>query len=378
LLAALLAGPNEANLGDAALPNGTAPVPWGGHDVEPTALGEPTILFVNFEGAVLRSGCGNDAHYDCSTLADTFDGYVGPYGGNLTQQAAILQTVRKHLAPLGVTAVSHRPPDDVEYSMVLYGDLGPQGFAGIAPYIDCGNVWKSDTSFSQGFKSANQGATVILQEAAHTWGLEHVNQPHDIMHPVTEGVAPTFVDECEKIVSNTSLDESSGVCNLVHTKFCDAGHQNSQQELAWLFGPPVADTDPPEVVITSPEPESVHELPAVVALRASITDSLDPQFYNVSVRLDGEEIFAQEAYDDIDLAFAVADPGEYAIELVVTDEAGNVGGDAVTFTYVSEGELAPTLDGGCRVASVETRGESGRSAPALALLLLPLVRRRRR
>lgn len=366
LLAAILAGE-----GDDALPSETAPVPWAGHDVEPTAAGEPSILFVNFDGAVLRSGCGNDAHHDCSTLADTFGGYVGPYYGNLTQRAAILQTVRKHLAPFGVTAVSHRPPDDVDYSMVLYGDLGPQGFAGIAPYIDCGDIWKSDTSFSQGYKTANQGSTVILQEAAHTWGLEHVNQPNDILHPVTEGVAPTFIDECQKIVSNTALDESSGVCNLVHTRFCQAGYQNSHQELVYLFGPPVPDTAPPTVEITSPVDGSVHELPAVVALRATITDQLDPQFYEVSIQLDGKEIFAQEAYDDIELAFAVTDPGDYVVGLVVADEAGNVGEASVSFSYVPEGELDPTLDAGCRVAPRETGAWCG-------LLMVPLLWRRRR
>ncbi len=358
--------------GDDELPDATAPVPWAGHDVDAADAGEPTILFVNFDGAVLRNGCGNDAHFDCSTLADTFDGYVGPFGGNNSQRAAILQAVRKHLAPFGVTTVAKRPPLDVDYTMVLYGDLGSQGFAGIAPYIDCGDVWKADTSFSQGYKSANQGATVILQEAAHTWGLEHVNQPNDILHPVTEGVAPGFVDACEKIVSNTSLDETSGVCNLVHTRFCEAGYQNSHQEMEYLFGPSSPDTQSPVVEIVSPAPDSVHELPAVVSLRADISDNFDPQFYALSVYLDEELIFETDVYDDLEVAFQVKEPGEYDVRVVATDDAGNAGEGSVTFTYVPEGELEPQLEPqGCSVA------DHARSNPWWLLALWSLRRRRR-
>lgn len=364
--AALLASEGE-------LPGETPPVPWSGQDVLPAKVGEPTILFVNFEGAVLRSGCGNDPHFDCSTLADTFGGYVGPFSGNATQRAAIMEQVRKDLAPFGVTAVAHRPPLEVDYDMVLYGDLGPQGFAGVAPYIDCGNVWSSDTSFSQGFRSANQGSTVILQEAAHTWGLEHVNQPDDILHPITEGIAPSFVDACEKIVSNTSLDESSGVCNLVHSRFCEEGFQNSAAEMAYLFGPPVPDQDDPVVEIITPEQDAMYELPAFVSLRAEVSDNFDPQFYQVSVEVDGAEVFADERYDDVELAFQVNEPGEYEITVRVADEAGNTAQDTVQFSYVAEGELDPVLEpSACTVDS--SRGPSG----ALWLLLLAAVPRRRR
>jgi hypothetical protein len=121
--------------------------------------------------------------------------------------------------------------------MVLYGDLGDQDFAGIAPYVDCGNLWPNDTCFAGAYLGSNIGATVILQEAAHTWGLEHVNSEFDNLHPFVAQPTPYFQDKCNKIVANTDLVEIGGVCNSVHEMFCEAGYQNSYQELLYLFGP---------------------------------------------------------------------------------------------------------------------------------------------
>ena len=47
---------------------GAAPVPVGASPRQTT----PELLYINFEGAVLQRGCGNDPHYDCSSLAETF------------------------------------------------------------------------------------------------------------------------------------------------------------------------------------------------------------------------------------------------------------------------------------------------------------------
>ena len=44
--------------------------------------GVPELVYVNFGGAVLQKGCGNDARQDCSTLAGQFEGYVGPFRGD--------------------------------------------------------------------------------------------------------------------------------------------------------------------------------------------------------------------------------------------------------------------------------------------------------
>ncbi|MCA9713004.1 MAG: hypothetical protein KDK70_44680, partial [Myxococcales bacterium] len=120
-----LAGPIDP---DAGLPLATAPTPIAGPDVLAHQPGTPTTLFVNFDGAVLQRGCGNDPKHDCSALADIFDGYVGPFTGHDGYKFSILQATRDDVEDFGVRVVIERPDDSVDYAMVLYGDLGEQSF----------------------------------------------------------------------------------------------------------------------------------------------------------------------------------------------------------------------------------------------------------
>lgn len=341
----------------------TAPLPLAGPDALPTAASRPHLLYINFDGAVLRRGCGNDSRHDCSTLADLFDGYVGPFVGSEHRRVSIVQAVRKDLAEFGVRTIITRPPAEQDYTMVLYGDLGTQTFAGVAPYIDCGNLWANDTCFAGAFQGSNIGSTIILQEAAHTWGLEHVNAPFDNLHPFVAQATPIFTDVCNKIVSNTDLVEVGGQCNLVHEKFCDAGYQNSHQELLYLFGPAVPDTSPPSLTITSPPDGSVHVLPATIPLLGEVTDDLSPQYYDITITRDGKTLYEGEGYK---LELILQDPpvGEYELEVRVVDDGDNAGKARVGFTILPEGSDDPDTDtepgdsetdtgeaggGGCRV-----------------------------
>ncbi len=364
-----------------ALEASTPPLPAApiSADDVPRAAGQQEILYVNFDGAVLLGGCGNEAHYNCSTLASIFDGYVGPFSGNDTQRISILQATRKAVADFGIRVVVDRPPDDTPYTMVLYGDLGPQDFAGIAPYIDCEDVHRNDTSFTAAFDTSNTGSTVILQEAAHTWGLEHVDAEFDVMNPFKSGgLHQSFTDVCERIVANTDLQPTAGSCNQVHTRFCDAGFQNSWQELRWLFGPPIPDTTAPELEIVSPLPGEVFVLPTTIPLLGEITDDLDPQFYHIEIPAAGYEGDNIE----LDLLLENPPPGKYDLEVVITDEAGNAGSQRVKFEILPEGSELPEGDDavlqddptqGCSVATTHPR------SPAAAMLLyLAALRRRAR
>ncbi len=353
------------------------------------APGTPELLYVNFDGGLLQSGCGNDPHYDCSTLASTFDGYVGPFEGNLAQRVAILQATRKDLAEFGVQVTIERPPEDVDYTMVMYGDLGPQSFAGIAPYIDCEDRRGGDTSFTQGFVTSNTGSTVILQEAAHTWGLEHVDAPSDILNPFkSSGLNQQFLDDCFKIVANTDLEPTAGSCNQIHTLYCDEGYQNSWREMMMLFGPHIPDTQAPTLDIVRPLDGSVHVLPTTFFLQGDIDDNMHPQVYRIAVFVNGSEMPFFEG-TDATLNLRLEDPpaDDYELLVRVTDEEGNVVEETVTFTVLPEGSEIPIVegedpaepmpsDGGCRLGVVP------REAPAgwawLSLLGLAVPRRRGR
>jgi hypothetical protein len=352
-------------------------------DARPRAVGTQEILYVNFDGGVLLGGCGNQAHLNCSTLADLFDGYVGPFPGNDTQRISILQATRKALADFGVRVVVERPAEDVDYTMVMYGDLGPQDFAGIAPYIDCEDVHRNDTSFCAAFDTSNTGSTVILQEAAHTWGLEHVDAEFDVLNPFkSSGLHQTFTDECHRIVSNTDLQPTPGACNQVHTMFCETGFQNSWREMRWLFGDPIVDTTAPTLEITSPVDGETYVAPITIPLLGHITDDLDPQFYTIElfiVTADGL-VPASDARNDIDLDLLIENPSpdDYELLVRITDEAGNVGEANVSFTILEEGSELPS-DGGDEIIHDPTAPSCAiADGSPFALLLLPALRRRRR
>lgn len=370
-------------------PGATPPLTARGPDALPVAPGTPHTLFINFEGAVLRRGCGNDSRYDCSTLADLFDGYIGPFVGTEARRVAIIESVRKDLSQVGVRTTWRRPPDEPGYTMVLYGDIGAQDFAGIAPYIDCGNLWPNDTCFAGAYQGSNTGATIILQEAAHTWGLEHVNSPFDNLHPFVDAPSPYFQDQCNKIVADTNLVETAGVCNLVHERFCETGYQNSFRELLYLFGPAQPDIVAPVLELTSPIDGSYHVLPVELSLFGEIHDDIEPQFYAIDIEQDGQLIFSTEAIR-VDLKLKNPPPGTYDLHVTVRDEAGNAGSDRVRFTILPEGSEDPDgtesdgdaggpgsgdvggltdESGGCRLAR-------GAAAPAW-IVLLALVWRRR-
>lgn len=50
--------------------------------------------------------------------------------------------------------------------------------------------------------SAAVTATTINQEVAHSYGLEHVDEPGDIVNPYNAGGDASFIDACIQIVTN--------------------------------------------------------------------------------------------------------------------------------------------------------------------------------
>lgn len=347
--------------------------------------GTPTTLYVNFGGAVLQTGCGNDPRHDCSTLASRFDGYVGPFEANDNVKWAILQAAHERVSDFGITIVTDRPPDDVEYSMVIYGDIGEQTFAGVAPYIDCEDRWGPDTCFSGDFDTSNTGSTILLHEAGHIWGLEHVATDDDIMNPFkTSDTRQYFDDRCHKIVANTDLEPAFGSCNKVHTRFCPLpGYQNTWQELMYLFGPPVPDIEAPTFEIVSPLDGAIYVAPATPRVIGQVDDDRHAQIYEVTYLLSGFDPFEEEIPmidHKVELGgLAGLPPDDYALTVRIADAAGNQASDTVTFSILAEGselpdqdetEASPEETSSCRVQPVPV--------DLRALLLLWLAARRQR
>ncbi|MBX7082181.1 MAG: hypothetical protein K1X88_23435 [Nannocystaceae bacterium] len=337
-------------------------MPAAGRDrtAVPQALGDK-VLFVNFDGAMMQFCGNNDPHDNCSTI---FQGMVLPYSGDAAKRAAIVQIIRERVADFGITVTNLRP-EAGDYDMGMVGDWQGENpaFAGVAPNIDCGDGSGGEVSFTLEASGTADGiAEIVLQEAAHTWGLEHVNDGTDLLYPTTSGVNKTFVDACAKIVSDTMLTESGGLCNGIHTQFCDSGWQNSHAELLLVFGPSQPDTVAPTVSIVSPQDGAT--LPADFPLVIAIADDQSPVVVDLTVTLTSdalaEPVVVTAAYpgpDEISFPLSDLPEGTYTIAVDGLDESDNAAGDSIT---VSVG--TPAGDSGSSGAA----GDSGSSGAATA------------
>jgi hypothetical protein len=322
-------------------------------------------LFLNFDGALL-DWCGegiDDPHDNCSTI---YQGVILPYSGDASARAAVVQAVRNDLRDFDVVVTSVRPPDEVDYDMEMIGDWLPSpggGFAGIAPKIDCRDTDGGDVSFTLDISEYPQDiAKVILQEVAHTWGLEHVDAPGDLLYPTTGGAGnPVFTDQCSRIVAlgGGGLLEFDARCPEQHADHCGDPHfQNAYQDILTLFGPAVPDTTPPQLVVLSPA-DGEH-VPNDFHLVLEIGDDVTPQIFPTTIEITGLST------SDVQLAgpgvfpMAVNDlaDGVWPIRISVSDAAGNVTEAEIT-VEVGAGEAPGETGTGGDTGSVDGTGSSG-------------------
>ncbi len=331
----------------------TIPVssPWHtpvvlGADLPPPVAAQPNILFINYDGGKMHGGCGNDPHGNCSWIMNDT---VLPYSGDAGQRAAVVQFIRKDFEAFAIKVTDVRPPDNVDYDMEMVGDWSPApqgGFAGVAPSIDCYNQNGGETSFTLDYTPSAGGiAKAILQEAAHTWGLEHVESKGDLLYPTTAGVSnPTFEDKCSQIVvlnQSNQVEPSNGECVSQHKQFCGSGdQQNSFQELLMIFGPSEPDLSAPLVSITSPAQGA--EVGDSFELVIHAEDENSPQLLKLDIVGTGPSEFKTDTYrpSPSDTTFPIQGlpAGDYTISVTATDEDDNLAMAKVDFTVVG----APT------------------------------------
>jgi hypothetical protein len=330
-----------------------------GADQPPPLAAQAGVLFVNFEGGEMN-GCGwgdNDPKNNCSTIMhDT----VLPYSGDVSKRAAVVQAMRKDFQDFNIKVTDQRPGANVDYDMEMIGDWDPApdgGFAGVAPSIDCFNSNGGETSFTLDYTSSAGGiARAALQEVAHTWGLEHVDNTGDLLYPTTAGIAdPSFKDECFQIVqlNQANQPEPSGAqCTTQHKQFCGVGTmQNSYRELLQIFGPAIPDLTAPTLQIIAPAEGA--EIEGTVELQIEAADEQSPMVLGVGLVGKGPTDFESDpAYyaSPAALTFPIKGlpPGAYAITVSVSDESKNLSEATVHFTIVEapvEGTGGPATTG---------------------------------
>ncbi len=343
---------------------GVTPIP--AMNYEPS----PGVIFVAMDGITLRPTCGNgdsaNSALDCSPLVDSEVSFPA-FGGN---SAAEYQQLRSYYEPFDLVMTSARPPEYLPYTLTVIGgssglagqDNGVCGVANVA----CDGLKRNHVSLNFP-QSCNGMAETAAQETSHNWGLEHTDNPTDLLYPFNNGGFKTFVDECMDISDATGNGLTA--CGYIHEFYCEAGggeQQNSFEELMGVFGPRSEDTSAPTIVSTFPpngaqmgtednftitahiEDDSrfvgvrwtwLSGLPEGTDSFTRCTNSVCDQDFNPGVSFVPGEI----AWDFV--AFNQAPVGIYEFQVEVMDAYGNSDETIVTFEVV-EGEGAESGEEG--------------------------------
>ena len=286
---------------------------------QPKAHASAGVVFVNFDGAQLTPG-SDDAKSNVTQITN-LAGSFAPYGEG-TKREAVMQALMTDWAAYDVLITDERPASG-EYTMNMTGPTNPfgGGVLGIAP-LDC-NDSQTHSNITYAFHSVNDQfsaavtATTVSQEVAHSYGLEHVDEPGDIMNPFNAGGDASFIDSCIQIVTN-----GQGIaCGSQHAAHCAGGTaQNAHLELLDLFGAAVPDTAAPVVAISYPSDGDVFEPGANFTIMVEASDDVaveSVELFNNGTPLgsDGDEPFGWDVEN--------IPEGEYSMFVIASDAAGN-------------------------------------------------------
>jgi len=309
-------------------------------------------IFLNYFGGPMTNGTNSALMESTCISAGTFD-YPG-FAGSEAQALAIIETFESQLAPYGVRiAYEEKPPPELPYAMVMMGGtpqmLGMQnGVLGVSCSSDCGDRWWRDATLA--FTSAanasqtNTLATTALHEAAHAFGLAHIDlSPNSgyIMHP--------FVDNSERVWAQGCVeynDATGGInCKPTHDIWCGGGAQDTHAEMMAYFGANSPDTEPPVVEILSPPSGQVLTPGSSVEVEAEVSDNHDGVGWKIMIYKNGELVDEQPAFVfETKWSLTGLPEGEYVLRVQAIDHDRNIGADEVTVVVGAQGSTS-TGDG---------------------------------
>ena len=303
--------------------------------------------FLNFFGGPLSNG--TNASLSQSPCVGSKVDYPA-YNGTEQKALAIIQVFKDAAAPFGLRiAYEKAPPKHLPYSQVMMGGhpgvIGlPQGVLGVACNLDCGDTWWRDTTFAftEETNDVNVLGTTALQEAAHAWGLDHIDGANNIMYPYATPGDKVWADTCTPYNAATG-----GIgCQFVHDKFCPGGSQNDVAELTAYFGVDSVDSEAPTVKMLSPTDGQMYKSGDTVHVEVEVNDNFLGYGWHLMVPELGQE---QPVYNGQTIWDLGTPPkGEYTIRVEALDHDGNIG-FAEAKIYV---DTVPNQGG-------ETGGETG-------------------
>jgi len=331
------------------------PPPFGDGDIgfRERELGTPTTLFVNFDGVELGSCSPSNSKKDCHWYNND---PIAPFSGDMQAKIAILDAMRRHTEDYGVRITGTRP-DDGNYTMVVYGGTEEEfGALGSAPSGDCLDSLPNEIAFAHLDGDLAPwivaGSTTALHEAAHTWGLDHIDLPTEIMYPEGDNTPTAFDDACHRIVADTALGDGEPSCPDLNTDVCGVGgQQNSYAVLAELFGPAYVDVTAPRLELVSPDDGEYFQAPATFDVVLEVVDDLDPQPYTMWTWY-GDGPRPDDSATTPSPGFTVdrLPVGTWSFHVAIADQAGH----ETQLDFEIEVGVDPPPDpehGGCRVAT---------------------------
>jgi len=310
-------------------------------------------IFLNFFGTEQLNPGTNSALDESSCLQASMP-WPG-FGGTEQQALALIDVFETKMAPYGVRlAYEERPPSHLPYAMVMMGG-SPQllglgnGVLGVSCSSDCGDFWWRDTTFA--FTDAINPdnaeilGTTALHEAAHAFGLAHIDDDTKIMNPFVGSGDVEWEQTCTPY-----NDATGGInCQATHDEFCGGGAQNSHAELLAYFGENSPDLEAPLVEILSPADGIELEVGASVTVEAEITDNHEGFGWKLVIPEVGQEAVAY--------AFEKSWPlgglpeGVYTLRVEAIDHERNESFDEVTIYVGMSAPVDPDTSGGMPGAS---------------------------
>jgi hypothetical protein len=304
------------------------------HGVGWTEPPHHATIYLNFDGGTLRGGTvAAELESPCVGAAEL---EYPAFAGDDAARMAMVQVFENAMAPYAVRIAHEEPPPaHLPYSMVMMGgsstDLGMEpGILGVSCSSDCGDVWWRDTTFA--FTESSSSATLLgntaLQEAAHAFGLDHIDGPEHIMYPLATSGTKSWATECTR-----NNDSTGGIgCGYVHDVFCgeDSQMQNDHAELLAYFGPDEPDVVAPSVTVLSP-PDGTR-LPAggSITIEADVTDDREGFGWRLVLREDAGLEQIDNAYERQTSWYLAGLPdGTYTVRIEAIDHDRNEASDEI-------------------------------------------------
>jgi hypothetical protein len=308
--------------------------------------GDPKIIYLRYaDGSATPTlnydactGLGPAPKFEC-TFAPTL----------LECQRQIQAYLDQWYADFNVVFTLTRPTSGKYYTDVVSSGGGAwckvdDKVAGVAPFL-CKDLQGGVAYTFEGGRTARETAVIIAQEQAHLLGLEHTNNPHDIMYPTISTDTMGFVDGDSEVNADR----------------CDRDGQNSYQMMkktlgVWPGGPKpspfgcIDDAQAPAVRFLSPSDGAAmgHDF----SVKVDVRDDCDVKKVEIQVMPQGLSAVASGAPYEWDLTGI---NGAQTITVTATDGSGHIGQATLAVTAPdSREQLGPEENGGgvgCNVSS---------------------------